>query len=71
MISVDMESKEREAHRKKCKHYGVDGVCWKLSHSLGQWHGIAFVPHCGHITSRCTPDCNCARMKRYDKMKKE
>ena len=66
-----MESKEREAYRMKCKHYGTDGVCWKLSHSLGQWHGIVFAPLVGHITMRCTPDCGCERMKRWDKMNKE
>lgn len=65
-----MESPAREAYRKMCRHYGVDGVCWKLSHSLGQWYGIVFVPNCGHISITCTPDCNCVRMKKYDEMNK-
>lgn len=66
----DMESKEREAYRMKCKHYGTDGVCWEQPHSLGQWYGIVFAPFVGHITKCCTPDCDCARMRRYDKRNK-
>lgn len=65
------ESKEREAYRKACRHYGTDGACWKMSHSLGQWYGIVFAPFVGHITTCCTPNCDCARMRRYDKRKKE
>lgn len=60
-----MESKEREAYRKKCKHYGADGVCCEQSHYYCK--GEATIA----VDIACTPDCNCARMKRFDKRKKQ
>lgn len=60
------ESKEREAYRMKCKHYGCEGNCGKRS----------YVKRINAFTSAgilfyCTPDCDCARMRRYDKRMKE
>lgn len=60
------ESKEREAYRMRCKHYGCDDGCGKRSYvkRINDIHSIG-------VVILCTPDCNCARMKRYDKMKNE
>lgn len=59
------ESKEREAYRKACRHYGVEQHCYKQSR---YWFdcGIAYAHDI-----LCTPDCDCARMIRYDKRKKD
>ena len=66
-----MESKEREAYRKRCKHYGVDGNCREQSimRELYTTHGELFCRK--PLLISCAPDCNCARMKRYDKMNKK
>ena len=64
-----MESKEREAYRMRCKHYGVEGNC--LSRKRVSDDGYTHISLLkAHIQIACTPDCNCARMKRYDKMNK-
>lgn len=57
-----IENKEREAYRKACRHYvDASGHCRGLS-KCG----------CGYAYDiLCTPDCKCARMKRYDKMNKD
>lgn len=70
-----MECKEREAYRMRCKyyHYGSDH-CTKQSGELGrkltvvdgQFRWVST----GFIDILCTPDCNCARMRRWDKMNK-
>lgn len=61
-----MESKEREAYRKRCKHYGeASGLCCDQSHYYRKGETTIAVE------IRCTPDCNCARMKRYGKMNKQ
>lgn len=62
---MTMESKEREAYRMKCRYYGVEGNCHKQSHAE-RIYGYYFA-----IDIACTPDCDCARMKRFDKRKKE
>ena len=59
------ESKEREAYRMRCRYYGVEGNCHKQSHAE-RIYGYYFA-----VDVACTPDCNCARMKRCDKMNKE
>lgn len=64
-----MESPAREAYRMRCKHYGPDSGCGKRSYikHINAIHSVG-------IVILCTPDglrCNCARMKRYDKMKKQ
>lgn len=59
------ESPAREAYRMRCKHYGVDGGCRKQSHAK-RIYGYYFA-----VDIACTPDCNCARMKRYDKQHNE
>lgn len=59
-----MESPAREAYRKRCRHYGVEGNCRKQSHAE-RIYGYYFA-----VDIACTPGCNCARMKRYDKMNK-
>lgn len=69
------ETKEREAYRMKCKHYGVEGNCHKQSGELGrkltvvdrQFRWVST----GFIDVLCTPDCGCERMKRYDKLNKD
>lgn len=59
------ETKEREAYRTKCKHYGVlSGLCCKKS--IYYCKGALTVAY----DVLCTPDCGCARMKRYDEMNK-
>nr|DAQ74139.1 MAG TPA: hypothetical protein [Caudoviricetes sp.] len=66
------ESKERKAYRMKCKHYAeISGHCYKQSGELGRklvmvdgqfrWVSIGF------IDVLCTADCDCPRMRRYDK----
>lgn len=71
-----METKEREAYRMRCKHYSdVSGHCRKQSGELGrkltvvdrQFRWVST----GFIDVLCTPDCGCARMKRWDKRNKE
>lgn len=60
------ESKEREAYRMKCKWYGkASGLCCDKSHYYCK--GALTIA----VDVACTPDCDCARMKRYDKRKKE
>lgn len=60
-----MEGKEREAYRMKCKHYGVVGGCYARSRTFSNER----VTIAAELD--CTPDCDCARMSRYDKRKKE
>lgn len=60
-----METKEREAYRMACRHYGVEDSCHKQSHAE-RIYGYYFA-----VDVACTPDCGCARMKRYDKRKKQ
>ena len=64
------ESPAREAYRMRCKHYGVDGDCHNYSTALRPgW--VCWTFERGHVSITCTPDCNCARLKRYDKMNKK
>lgn len=56
-----METKEREAYRMRCKRYGVEGNCHKQSHAE-RIYGYYFA-----VDIACTPDCKCARMRRYDR----
>lgn len=67
---MSMGSKEREAYRMKCKHYGADGNCLsgKRMSADGYTH-ISLLK--AHVQIACTPDCDCARMKRWDKLNKE
>lgn len=59
---MDMtESKEREAYRQACRHYGIEGNFYKQSHAE-RIYGYCFA-----VDIACTPDCGCARMKRFDK----
>lgn len=64
---MDMtESKEREAYRMKCRYHSpASGHCGRKSH-CERIYGFYFA-----VDIACTPDCNCARMKRYDEMNKE
>ena len=64
-----MESKEREAYRKACRHYGINDNCIKQSSPI-QPYFMSFVLWTGHISVACTPDCDCTRMRRYDKRTK-
>lgn len=60
------ETKQREAHRMACKHYGkASGLCCDKSHYYSK--GILTIA----VEITCTPDCDCARMRRYDKMKNQ
>ena len=65
-----MESKEREAYRKACRHYGADDNCLsgKRMSADGYTH-ISLLK--AHVQIACTPDCGCARMRRYDKLNKD
>ena len=66
MYKAMTESKEREAYRMKCKHYGVlSGLCCKKS--LYYSKGALTIAY----DILCTPDCDCARMRRFDKRKKD
>lgn len=64
------ESFEREQYRMECKHYApMSGHCRKQSGSLGKrYPGFPYSPPRGFIDINCTPDADCARMKRYDKL---
>ena len=59
------ESKERESYRKACRHYGVVGGCYERSRTFSNERVTIAVE------LDCTPDCGCARMRRYDKRKKD
>lgn len=63
---MSMETKEREAYRMMCRYYGYDGGCGKRPYVKG----INAFNSMG-IVILCTPDCDCARMKRYDKLNKD
>lgn len=62
-----MESKEREAYRMACKHYGVEGNCHKRSLNITAYGPIWDTTMKIYAMVNCTPDCDCARMRRYDK----
>lgn len=49
---------ERENYRMKCKHLGMEDMCFL--HSGGNGYS--------HITMAC--NCNCRRMKNYDRKHK-
>ena len=71
-----IETKEREAYRMRCKHYSeLSGHCYKQSGEIGRRmefvNGKFMWVASGFIDIYCTPDCNCARMKRYDKLNKD
>lgn len=66
-----MESPAREVYRKRCKHYGVEGNCRKRSLNISAYEPIWDTTMKMYAVVNCTPDCNCARLKRYDKMKKD
>lgn len=66
-----MESSAREAYRKKCKHYGVEGNRRKRSLNITAYGPIWGTTMKMYAVVNCAPDCNCARMKRYDKMNKK
>lgn len=57
-----MESKEREAYRMKCRYYGVNGNCYKQSSS------VLIYGYYVAVDISCTPNCDCARMRRFDKL---
>lgn len=61
------ESKEREAYRMKCKyyHYGSDH-CQKQSHGR-KLLNLPYAPYVEFVDFICTPDCDCVRMRRFDK----
>ena len=65
-----METKEREAYRMACKYRGVNDNCIKRSSPIRPYF-MSFVLWTGHTFVACTPDCGCARMKRYDKLNKD
>lgn len=65
------ESFEREQYRMQCKYYGVaSGHCHKQSGACMPKFGFPFAPMTAYIDINCTPDADCARMKRYDKLHK-
>lgn len=57
------ESPERKQYRMACKHYSEpSGHCLKDSYAE-RIYGYYFA-----VDVKCTPNCNCPRMKRYDKL---
>lgn len=61
-----MESREREAYRKGCRHHSrVSDLCCKKSHYYCK--GALTIA----VDVACTPDCDCARMRRFDKRRKD
>ncbi len=63
------ESFEREQYRMECKHYGEpNGHCCKQSGACMPKFGFPFARKTAFIDINCTPDTDCARMKRYDKL---
>lgn len=67
------ESPEREMYRMQCKHYGEpNGHCLKQSGDYGKLYpGFPYSPPSMFVDINCTPDANCRRMKRYDKINKK
>lgn len=65
------ESPERREYREKCKHYGVDGNCHKRSVDISGYGPIWDTTMKIHAQVLCLPNCDCARMKRYDKLHKD
>ena len=66
-----MESKEREAYRMKCKHYNyASDHCGKRSHGRKSFD-LFYAPYVEFVDFICTPDCKCARMRRYDKLNRK
>ena len=67
------ESPEREEYRMRCKYYReISGHCSKQSGSYGKrYPGFPYSPPRYFLDINCTPDTNCPRMKRYDKMHKQ
>ena len=55
---------DREMYRLKCKHLGYEDMCYAHSGSGMSPTGVFM-----HITMGC--DCNCPRMKRYDKKQQQ
>lgn len=55
------ESDERFQYRMSCKHIGMYERCNRKSGTYGNIH----------VSIGCTPDNDCPRMKRYDKLHKE
>ena len=65
------ESPEREMYRMRCKHYGEpNGHCHKQSGACMPKYGFSYAPITAYVDINCTPDTNCTRMKRYDKINK-
>lgn len=66
-----METNEREAYRMRCKYYSdVSGHCRKQSGPCMPLYGFPYAPNTAYIDINCTPDCDCARMRRWDKQHK-
>ena len=65
---MDMtETKEREAYRKACRYYNyASDHCSKQSHGRKRFN-LPYAPYVEFVDFVCTPDCDCARMKKYDK----
>lgn len=65
------ETKEREAHRKACRHYNyASDHCSKQSHGRKRFN-LPFAPYVEFVDFVCTPDCGCERMRMWDKMNKD
>ncbi len=68
---MDMtETKEREAYRMRCKYYHYGSYhCTKQSHGRKRFN-FPYAPYVEFVDFICTPDCGCARMRRWDKLNK-
>lgn len=69
---MDMtEIKEREAYIKACRHYNYASEhCSKQSHGRKRFNP-PYAPYVEFVDFVCTPYCDCARMRRWNKMNKD
>ena len=66
-----METNEREAYRKKCRHYNyASDHCSKLSHGRKRFN-LPYAPYVEFVDFVCTPECKCERMRMWNKMNKD
>ena len=65
------ESPERRLYRMRCKYYGEpNGHCHKQSGACMPKYGFPYAPMTAYVDINCTPDADCRRMNRYNKLHK-
>ena len=61
-----MESEEREAHRRQCRHYRREtGECSRRVRAEARYRGFL------DVNTECTERSNCHRMMKYDRLKQK